>query len=494
MLTADGAQETKNSKRLFDCAKDVGGCTPAKQRKEVLSLTNAIGSTVLLKIKNNPKELNKGSVCNNSNQVQEAVPAPYLEKLKAEKETKEAQPSVPHTREREVSVTSEGDDVQYICALKDGKYVNDLRELTENYKHKPMAESQEKPLNLSIGTSQECAVIATKGLLAPITCPFCAYRTFYPEVLMMHQRLMHKYNPDTINKNGCRNKALAKARRTGCPPALLGKDVLPLSFNSKKNKTSPSTQQKPLQTGKAKQCHPPQNKVPLFSVTDSSNTAPNNLKFHKQQSNIGAQSNNFRQHQQEIHSTSSISPVLDRVKRSGSESKAKAPSVSVSQSGLVSSSMNGALDSHMSESAWSCHRGRDYFCGKPVSNVNLDYGDPPSKRMKPNLLPIEHIDSPMANYRRYETSRFRVANRYANLLPQECARTKPASAVLPTKQGLLNSDDVDSPNALTVLKTYEPYSSGSLYNSSGSSNGQVTSSTVEGTVSPSQLNVLHHYR
>uniref|UniRef100_A0A8C0B850 Zinc finger protein 217 n=1 Tax=Buteo japonicus TaxID=224669 RepID=A0A8C0B850_9AVES len=478
LLAADGAQETKNSKRLFDCAKDAEGFRPTKQQKEVLSLNNAIGSTVLLKMKNNSRELNKGSVCNNSNQIHENVSAPYLEKLKAEKETKEAQPSVPHKRERQASVTSEGDDVQYVCALKDGKNVNDVRDCAENYKHKPRVDCQEKPLNLSIGTSQECSVVSTRGLLAPSTCPFCTYRTFYPEVLMMHQRLMHKYNPDTVNKNGCRNKALAKARRTGCPPALLGKDVLPLSFNSNKSKASPSTQQKLLQAGKAKQCHPPQNKVPLFSVTDSSSTAPSNLKFHKQQSNIGAQANNYRQPQQEMHSSSSISPVLDRVKRS--ESKVKALSVPVSQSGLVSSSMNGPLDSHLNESAWSCHRGRDYPCSKSVSNVNLDYGETSSKRMKPNLLAVEHIDSPMASYRRYEMSRFRVANRYANLLPQECSRTKPASSVLPTKQGLLNSDDVDPPNVLTVLKPYEPYSSGSLYSSCGSSNGQVTSSTVEG--------------
>uniref|UniRef100_A0A8B9N2U8 Zinc finger protein 217 n=1 Tax=Accipiter nisus TaxID=211598 RepID=A0A8B9N2U8_9AVES len=478
LLAADGAQETKNSKRLFDCAKDAEGFRPTKQQKEVLSLNNAIGSTVLLKMKNNSRDLNKGSVCNNSNQIHENVSAPYLEKLKVEKETREAQPSVPHKRERQASVTSEGDDVQYVCALKDGKNVNDVRDCTENYKHKPRLDCQEKPLNLSIGTSQECSVVSTRGLLAPSTCPFCTYRTFYPEVLMMHQRLMHKYNPDTINKNGCRNKALAKARRTGCPPALLGKDVLPLSFNSNKSKASPSTQQKLLQAGKAKQCHPPQNKVPLFSVTDSSSTAPSNLKFHKQQSNIGAQANNYRQPQQEMHSSSSISPVLDRVKRS--ESKVKALSVPVSQSGLVSSSMNGPLDSHLNESAWSCHRGRDYPCSKSVSNVNLDYGETSSKRMKPNLLAVEHIDSPMASYRRYEMSRFRVANRYANLLPQECSRTKPASSVLPTKQGLLNSDDVDPPNVLTVLKPYEPYSSGSLYSSCGSSNGQVTSSTVEG--------------
>ncbi|NXF28645.1 ZN217 protein, partial [Nyctibius bracteatus] len=483
LLAADGAQETKNLKGLFDCAKDAESCLPAKQQKEVLSLNNAIRSTVLLKMKNNSRELNKSSGSNNSNQIHQNVSTSYLEKLKAEKETKEDQPNIPRKRQRRASVASEEDDVQYICSLKDGKNVNDVRECTKNDKCKPVVDSQEKPLDLSVRTSQKRSVVSARDLRVSSTCPYCTYRTLYPEVLMTHQRLMHKYNPDTVNKNGCRSKALAKARRTGCPPALLGKDVLPLSFNSNKSKASSSTQQKQLQTGKAKQCQPSQNKVPPFSVTDSSSTAPSNLKFHKQQSNIGAQANNYRQPQQEMHSNSNISPVLDRVKRS--DSKVKALSVPVSQSGLVSSSMSGALDSHLNESAWSCHRGKDYLCGKSVSNVNLDYGEMPSKRMKPNLLAVERTDSPMANYGRYEMSRFRVAKRYANLLPQECSHTKPASSVLPTKQGLLNSDDVDPPNVLTVIKPYEPYSSGSLYSSSGSSNGQVTSSTVEGTVSPS---------
>ncbi|NWI09343.1 ZN217 protein, partial [Crypturellus soui] len=477
LLATRGAQETKNLKRLFNGAKDAEGCPPTKQHKEILSLNNAISSTVLLRMKNDSRESNKGSVCNSSNQAQENVSTPYLEKVKAEKEMKDAQPVGPHKREREASVASESDDVQYVCALKDGKNVTDVREHTESYKH--MVDCQEKPLDLSVGTSRERSVVsAARGLPTPSTCPFCTYRTLYPEVLMMHQRLTHKYNPDTVNKNCYRNKTLAKGRRTGCPPALLGKDVPPLSCNPHKNKASPSIQQKLLQTGKAKQCHPPQNKVPQFSVTDSNSAAPSNLKFHKQPSNVGAQANNYRQPQQEMHSSSSISPVLDRVKRS--ESKVKALSVPVSQAGVVSSSLNGTLDPHQNESAWPCHRGRDYLCGKSVSNVNLEYGETSAKRMKPNLLAVDHIDSAVANYRRYEMSRFRVANRYANLLPQECSRTKPSSSVLPTKQGLLSSDDVDPPNILTVLKPYEPYSSGPLYSSCGSSNGQVTSSTVEG--------------
>ncbi|NWH77922.1 ZN217 protein, partial [Piaya cayana] len=482
LLTANGAQQTKNLKRLFDGAKDAGSCPPAKQQKEVLSLNNAMGSTVLLKIKSNSRELNKGSVCNNSNRIHENVPTPYPEKLKAKRDAKEAQPNIPCKRERKTSVESDGDDVQYVCALKDGKYVDDVQELTETYTHKPVVDSQEKPLNLSVGTSQECSVISARGLRVPCTCPYCPYRSLYPEVLMMHQRLMHKYNPDTVNKNGCRSKAVVKARRTGCPPALLGKDVLPLSFTSTKRKASPSAQQK-QPTGKAKQCQPPQNKVPQFSVTDSSSAAPSNLKFHKQQSNIGAQATNYRQPQQEMHSGSSVSPVLDRAKRS--EPKVKVLNVPVSQAGLVGSSMNEAVESHLTESAWPCHQGRDYFCSKSVSNVNLDYGETSAKRMKPIVLAVEHADSPMANYRRYEMSRFRIVNRYANLLPQECSRAKPASSVLPTKQGLLNSDDVNPTNVLTVLKPYESYGSGSLYSSCGPSNGQAPSPAVEGRVSPS---------
>ncbi|KFV95362.1 Zinc finger protein 217, partial [Eurypyga helias] len=478
LLAAAGGQETKNLKRPFDGAKDAEAAPPAKLQKEVLVLNNAVGNTPLLRIKINSRELNKGSICNNLNRRHENVSTPYQENLKADKESKEPQHSVLCIRERKASVTSEEDDVQYVCAIKHGKNVNDVQGSTE--KHKPEADSQEKPLDLSVGSSRDRSVVSRKDLPVPSTCLFCTYRTLYPEVLMMHQRLVHKYNPDTINKNGCRSKAPAKARRTGCPPALNGKDVLPLTFNSNKNKAFPSIQQKVLQTGKPKQCHPPQNKVPLFTVIDSSSTVPSNLKSHNQQSNMGAQASNYRQPQQEMHSASSISSVLDRAKRS--ESKVKALSVSaVSQPGLVSSSTNGALNSHPSESTWASPQGRDPRC---MSNVNPDYGETPSKRMKPSPLTVEHVDSPVANYKRYETSRFHVANRYTNLLPQECSLTKPASSALPTRQGLLNSNDVD-PHALTVLKPYEPYSSASLHSSRGSANDQVASSAVEGTVSPS---------
>ncbi|XP_043352133.1 zinc finger protein 217 isoform X2 [Dermochelys coriacea] len=479
LQATDGAQETKNLKRFIDCAKDAKGCPPVKQQKEILSSFQSIlGGPVVLTMKNDSQDL-KGAVRNSSNQMNENSDAPYLEKLKAEGKAMESQANDPiDKKERDALVTLEGDDIQLIGALKDINNVEEMIESTEKCKHKHIMSSQEKPLNLSIGTVQECSVISTaKGLLATSTCPFCTYRTFYPEVLMIHQRLMHKYNPDTVNKNGYRNKALAKARRTGCPPALLGKDVLPLSLNPNKSKASLSMQPKQLHTEKTKQCPPLQSKVPVFSTVDPSCSAPSNLKSYKPQS-IGAQASSCRQPQQDMHSNPSISSVMDRVKKA--EPKAKTLNISASQPGVVSSSINSSYDSPLNESAWFSNRGREYLCNRSVGHINLEFGEPSSKRVKPNLLALEHIDSARINYRRYDVSRSRVANRYANLLPQECSHAKPASSVLPTKQELLNSDEADSRNVLTILKTYEPYSSGSLYGSFGPSNGQATSSPIEG--------------
>ncbi|KAM9120562.1 zinc finger protein 217 isoform 2-T7 [Pangshura tecta] len=480
LSATDGAQEIKNLKRFIDGAKDAKGCSPVKQQKERFSSFESILSgPVILTMKNDTQDSKKDAVGNSSNQVNENSDAPYLEKLKAEEELMESQANDPiDKKERDALVTLEGDDIQLIGALKDKNNMEEMRESTKKYANKHIMSSQEKPLNLCTGTVQECSVISTaRGLIATSTCPFCTYRTFYPEVLMIHQRLMHKYNPDTVNKNGYRNKALAKARRTGCPPALLGKDVLPLSLNPNKSKASLSMQPKQLHTEKTKQCPPLQSKIPVFSMVDSSSSAPSNLKSYKPQS-IGAQASSSRQPQQDLHTNPSISSVMDRVKKG--EPKAKTLNISASQPDVVSSSINSSYDSPLNESAWFSNRGRESLCNRSAGHINLEFGEPSSKRVKPNLLALEHIDSARINYRRYDMSRSRIANRYANLLPQECSHAKPSSSVLPTKQGLLNSDEVDSQNVLTILKTYEPYRPGPLYGSFGPSTGQATSSPIEG--------------
>lgn len=76
------------------------------------------------------------------------------------------------------------------------------------------------PLNLSLKVS----LSVPPSAVVPASCPFCAYKSFYPEVLSMHKRLVHKDKP--VKKNGF--GGLKQKRLTGCPPALKGKDVAPL--------------------------------------------------------------------------------------------------------------------------------------------------------------------------------------------------------------------------------------------------------------------------
>lgn len=93
-----------------------------------------------------------------------------------------------------------------------------------------MEESAEAPLNLSLKASfSVSATSVPRNLLLTNTCTSCSYETLYPEVLLMHKKLVHKLD---VRKNGYRPQK--QKRYTGCPPALEGKDVTPLpQFNRK---------------------------------------------------------------------------------------------------------------------------------------------------------------------------------------------------------------------------------------------------------------------
>ncbi|XP_068589841.1 zinc finger protein 217 [Cebidichthys violaceus] len=88
-------------------------------------------------------------------------------------------------------------------------------------------ENSEAPLNLSLKVSLSIPAGAEpRNALIPIGCSFCAYKTMYPEVLIMHKKLTHKDKSDGTKVNGF--GSLKDKRYTGCPPALEGKDVTPL--------------------------------------------------------------------------------------------------------------------------------------------------------------------------------------------------------------------------------------------------------------------------
>ncbi|KAM4841327.1 zinc finger protein 516 isoform 2-T3 [Thomomys bottae] len=98
------------------------------------------------------------------------------------------------------------------------------------------------PLDLSTksGRDDPCSRDAGSSLQAALVvhpCPYCAHKTYYPEVLWMHKRIWHRVGsaavPPWVQPNGHRSIRsslvfLARSGRTGPPPALGGKECQPL--------------------------------------------------------------------------------------------------------------------------------------------------------------------------------------------------------------------------------------------------------------------------
>ncbi|KAM8863019.1 zinc finger protein 217 isoform 2-T3 [Spinachia spinachia] len=114
-------------------------------------------------------------------------------------------------------------------------------------------ENSEGPLNLSLKVSISIPASAEpRHALIPIGCSFCAYKTMYPEVLVMHKKLTHKDKSEPTRNGGF--GSLKEKRHTGCPPALEGKDVSPLPLVDRRHPRR--TQSPPPQPAK------PQEKTP----------------------------------------------------------------------------------------------------------------------------------------------------------------------------------------------------------------------------------------
>ncbi|XP_007533059.1 zinc finger protein 217 [Erinaceus europaeus] len=451
LLLTDGAQ-TKNMKRFLEGAKDVKGSPPAKQLKGMASaFQNVLGSTVLSPLHKDTQDLNKNATSDSADKVNK-IPAPaYLDMLK---KRAAVDPQAIHlTCRTELDVTSHPENSTVIQNTEVGHKEKKV-EGAADCKLKASVACQEKPLNLSLGTLHSCPAISlSKSLIPSITCPFCNLKTFYPEVLMMHQRLEHKYNPD-IHKN-CRGKSLLRGRRTGCPPALLGKDVSPL-FNVLKPKLKPSfpAQSKSVPSEKVKPSPSGAGKVPPTSGVDPSTLAPSNLKSHRPQQSIRAQgvqgTATARQQQSEMFLKTSTSLVPDKAKRS--ETKLKPSSAAPSQSTLGNSHANGFVDYPLKhEGPWA--QGGDYFCNRGVGSATAELSEPLTKRPKANTVASEG-DQPGPNYRRSfdHLPKYQVVRGITSLLPQDCVC--PSPAMLSPKPRFLGSSEVDPPTVLTVQKPY----------------------------------------
>lgn len=437
------APETKNLKRLLEDAKDAKGVVPpVKQQKEEFYPFHGAP-------KNITQDTSKDSDCDGLKEG--ASVSGFL---------KRAKNTVEHQANSLVNRTDKKNSELTKNVFYAGRTKADLNDITENSKCRLTV--QQKPLNLSTASSQDAPVILhSRCSLATSTCPFCTFRTLYPEVLIMHQRLMHKSanNLNAITKNSIRNRAAHKARRTGCPPCLLGKDVPPLPLNSGKIKSSLLAQSKSQPVEKARQCPTPQSKGPILSGQNSSSWAPSNLKSCKPQM-IGIPINNGRQ---EMHQSPGRSSVQDKGKSR----------LFASQLGTGNSNINSSLENPLNKAS----REVEFFNNRSAGNRYVGFDGLPSKRLRPNLFALEQIDS--AQHRtESETARLPLSGKYSGLLPQECSHTKHASLLL-FKQGLMSSDR-DAVNPMTVLKPYETYNPGPFASSCGSSGSHVPSSSKEG--------------
>ncbi|CAN2389860.1 Zinc finger protein 217 [Pristimantis euphronides] len=112
-----------------------------------------------------------------------------------------------------------------------------------------MEDLEPVPLDLSMKLAKDVsASLYNNALLAVHFCPYCAYRTLYPEVLAIHHKLLHKQNSDLPkNSSKSKNPGLAiKSKRTGCPPALQGVDVFPVQPYPARTRVSPPLQRRAL--------------------------------------------------------------------------------------------------------------------------------------------------------------------------------------------------------------------------------------------------------
>ncbi|XP_030068054.1 zinc finger protein 217 [Microcaecilia unicolor] len=470
---AHRTQETKNSKRLRDATKDVKECPPIKQQKEMFSSFREILGSPILSNVNKESQESCARPINAPNQVFESGSVLFSEEAKVHKIVQDT----PVCKTEEDDFSEYGRDKNIgLTPFKDENDASDVMVSVANCRQKACVDFQDRPLNLSLRTTQECSLISVcPGALSISTCPFCTYKTFYPEVLTMHQKLIHKYNPDVAQKmyqsKGTNGAIL---RRTGCPPALLGRDVPPLFSVTIKNKVSLSTPLKSVHTKKSRQSYASQSKVP-FPDIESRCSTPGNVPSHNPQ-NIGAQTGSIQRHHKEMLLKPSVAQVLDRMEPP--ESKVKFQHVQSSQSGIINNGANGYMEySFRNGPAWCSDHGREYIHGRTVGNV-MELGETSSKKSKSHLLGLQRLCLDLPNYRRAEMGRTRVSSRTANQLSQECSALNAGSSVLPVRRGLLNANE--DLHWSSLLSSYEPRNLTPPYNTCEPIGNRGCNATLEG--------------
>lgn len=224
-------------------------------------------------------------------------------------------------------------------------------------------ENCEAPLNLSLKVSLSIPASAEpRNALIPIACSFCAYKTMYPEVLMMHKRLIHKDKSDSIKKNGFEG-SLKQKRLTGCPPALDGKDVTPLPMFDRRH---PRRTKSPL-----RQPAKPQEKMPVNPPP-----APKRSPIHAPLHDVVQETQRHRQNIDAPPSQESRYTELSRKSNTGSKYAMDRPG--------PPDRMGIGERSYPARSGviWHSDAARLCLSSRFGSLPQMDFGEPSSKRLK----------------------------------------------------------------------------------------------------------------
>ncbi|XP_078092548.1 zinc finger protein 217 [Mustelus asterias] len=505
-------QESVDSKRLFTdslgSAKDLGADFSRRKNKPIHSSRPIFPNAIFTNVSREFPDLNRDAGSLNSRRIFSNAMLPHHEKTKDEKVVNElhrtdsdpkvvidlgnskileecSMEALPEAGVQQNSAKNK----RWEPALINDQYYVSGRARIEDFSDQSESSSLEKPLNLCTMVHQQslcsdgspwgkASTSVSKSALLSSACPICTYRTLYPEVLVMHQRLVHKYNADPSPINGIRSAVCGgsvKSRRTGCPPALLGQDVSSLATKEMTREFYRRTKSPPpaaspdapnLLLGKASSSstssslpHSPCNNL-LPSVAGSRSSG--DFKAFKVSQNPNLHLENYGPMHTELRQT----PDVQKMERSGSSEASNSKRNMSERPGIkLAYESDGPRGPFLRfDSFWAPNASKMCHTNVSENQGSLDSHEPTAKKMK--------INSPLRSDQLAFGIRRGVPGRNVKLLSQEMPRVQERNSGVSSKSGsALDSNGVDSHwNVLKLLKSYSPQDFASLYNNCGPSN------------------------
>ncbi|XP_038659036.1 zinc finger protein 217 [Scyliorhinus canicula] len=501
--------ESVDSKRFspdsLGSAKDLDVDFPRRKNKSIYSSRPIFPNATFSNVSRETQDLNRDAGLHNSRQIFCNVVLPYDEGSKGEKVADEL-----HRTDSDPKVVIGLDNSKILeeCSMEElsggGMQQNSAKNIRweptsindqcyvggraniEDFSDQSESSLLEKPLNLCTMIYQslcsddspwgKASTSVSKSALLSNMCPFCTYRTLYPEVLVMHQRLVHKYNADPSPANGTRSAVCGgsvKSRRTGCPPALLGQDVSSVATKEMNRKCSRRTKS-PLPAASPDTSNLLLGKAKSSSSSSSHHSPCNNLlpeagsrpsgdfKAFKMTQNPNVHPENFGSIHTELRQTPDVGVKIERSASSEASSSkrnmSERPGIKLD---YESDGPRGPLLRF--DSFWSPNVSKMCLTNVSENQGGLDSYEPTAKKMK--------INSPLRNDQLAFGVRRGIQGRNVKL-SQEMSPVQARNSGVSSKSGTtLDSNGVDSHwNVLKILKSYNPQDLASLYNTCGPSN------------------------